>query len=189
MSLYFSQFAFWLSLFSYEVLKNCHNKIWKIFNRIKMCKLYVTILLIRRIIFIALLITFVSINPWNLICILNLLQLWYLILLIDVRSFDNKINNIIEREKLIKYSSQIFSAVWQFSTLNKIGVHKLHNFIYGYLKQFCDLLIIMSKSAVLINITDAIRTLVFTVRNRWSKYQQSGMFTNSTSFGLHWFSS
>ena len=50
-------FALWLSLSSYEVLKDNHNKIGEIFRGIKMqkiSKLYVTILFIRRVVFIAL---------------------------------------------------------------------------------------------------------------------------------------
>ena len=88
-SLLFSIFVSWLclcliicvlllSLSSYEVIKNKHNKVGEIFSGLKMMKrskLYVSILLMRRAIFVILLITLQSIKSWILVIMLGILQI------------------------------------------------------------------------------------------------------------------
>ena len=178
--MYWLFFIFWLSLSSYKVLKDNHNKIGEIFRGIKMqkmSKLYVTILLIRRVIFIAFLITLVFLQPWIVISILSLLQLWYLILLIAVRPFESKKNNIIE------ISNEIF-FIFLFSSLIHFNSEKDWNSqitqIYMWImtsNSFVTFLIIMSKWAILINIVDAIRTLALIAKNGCSKSEQNGIIT------------
>ena len=177
-------FVFWLSLSSYEVSKDNHNKIGEIFRDIKMQKIskfYIAILFIRRIIFIALLITLVFLQPWILISILSLLQLCYLILLIAVRPFVSKKNNIIE------LCNEIF-FIFLLSSLTHFNSKEAWNSqitqIYMWIitsNSFVNFLIIMSRWAVLINIVDAIRTLTLIAKNWCSNSKnKSGKITNLT---------
>ena len=88
-----------ISISSYEVVKNRHNKIGELFSGQKMqkkTKLYTSILLLRRMIFIILLLSLVSVRSWIVITILSLLQLWYLITIIIIRPFIKIRNNMIE---------------------------------------------------------------------------------------------
>ena len=67
-----------LSISSFEVIKNKHNKFGEIFSGVKMekkSKLYVSILLMRRAIFVILLITLQSIQSWILVIMLGVLQI------------------------------------------------------------------------------------------------------------------
>ena len=185
-------FVFWLALSSYEVSKDNHNKIGEIFRGIKMQKIskfYVAILLIRRIIFIALLITLVFLQPWIVISILSLLQLWYLILLIIVRPFESKKNNIIELCNEI-YFILLLSSLIHFNSEKDWSsqITQIYMWIMAS-NSFVTFLIIMSKCTVLINIVDTLRALVIIVKNRWSKPQHNGMIINSAKLGLQLFSS
>ena len=88
-----------LSFSSYELSKDKHNKIGEFFCGIKMQKknkLFITVLLMRRAIFVALLITVISTQSWILIEILSLIQFCYLIYLILLRPFIETKGNIIE---------------------------------------------------------------------------------------------
>ena len=176
-------FVFWLSLSSYNLSKDNYNKIGEIFRGVKMQKIskfYIAILLIRRIIFITLLITLVFLQPWIVISTLSLLQLWYLIFLIAVRPFESKKNNIIE------ISNEIF-FIFLLSSLTHLNSEKDWSSqitqIYMWIitsNSFVTFLIIMSKWTVLINIVDAIRTLALIAKNGCSKSEQSGIITNLT---------
>ena len=88
-----------LSLSSYEVLKDTHSYLGEIYNGVKTKKknkLYVSILLIRRALFIALLFTLASIQSWLMISILSVIQFWYLTYIIIIRPFESKKDNMIE---------------------------------------------------------------------------------------------
>ena len=175
-------FVLWLSLSSYEVLKDNHNKFGEIFRGItmqKISKFYVTILLIRRVVFIALLITLVFLQPWIVISILSLLQLWYLILLIAVRPFESKKNNIIEICNEIYFILLLSSLIYFNSEKDwSSQITQIYMWIITS-NSFVTFLIIMSKWTALINIVDSIRTLVFIIKNKWSRSQQIGIITNS----------
>ena len=70
-------FVFWLSFSSYKMYEEKHSKLEEIFSGVKMqksSKLYVPTLLIRRALFVVLLITLASIQSWLLISILSLFQ-------------------------------------------------------------------------------------------------------------------
>ena len=84
---------------SYEITEGKHNKIEEIFSGVKMekkYKVYVSVLLIRRALFVTLLITLVSVQPWLLISILSFIQLWYFIYIMILRPFIEIKWNIIE---------------------------------------------------------------------------------------------
>ena len=88
-----------ISISSYEVAKDKHNKIGELFSGQKMqkkTKLYTSILLLRRMIFIILLLSLVSVRSWIVICILSLLQLGYLTSIIIIRPFIKIRNNMVE---------------------------------------------------------------------------------------------
>ena len=95
-------FIFFVSLLaysSYEISEKEHNKFGEIFSGITMQKrnkFYVSVLLIRRLTFVILLITVVSIQSWVLVCILSLLQLWYMIYIMIIRPFESRKNNFNE---------------------------------------------------------------------------------------------
>ena len=172
-------FVSWLSLSSYEVIKNNHNKVGEIFNGVKMMKrskLYVSILLIRRAIFVILLITLQSIQSWILVSMLGILHIWYLIYIIILRPFEEKRNNIIEIVNEIFFSillnSLIFlnsESVWN-STLTEIYMWII---ISNTLAIF---LIIICKYYLIIEIVDYFRTLILLAKNGWVKPLNNGMW-------------
>ena len=92
-------FVLYLSLSSYEAIEESHNKLGEFFNGIKMqkkFKLYSSILLIRRFVFIILLLSLVSIKSWMLVGILSIIQFFYVIWIIVLRPFSETKGNIIE---------------------------------------------------------------------------------------------
>ena len=88
-----------LSLSKYEAIEEKHNKIEELFSGVRMekkSKIYVAVQLIRRAIFVTLLITLVSIKSWILISILSIIQLCYTIYVIIQRPFNFVKENVIE---------------------------------------------------------------------------------------------
>ena len=115
MCLYLIICVWWLSLSSYEVIKNKHNKVGEIFRSVKMMKrskLYVSILLMRRTIFVIFLITLQSIQSWILVIMLGVVQIWYLIYIIILRPFEEKRNNVIEILNEIFFSILLNSLIF-----------------------------------------------------------------------------
>ena len=91
--------VFLLSLSSYEISKDAHSYLGEIYHGVKTKKknkLYVSILLIRRALFIALLFTLASIQSWLMISILSVIQFWYLTYIVLIRPFESKKDNMIE---------------------------------------------------------------------------------------------
>ena len=91
--------VFLLSLSSYEISKDTHSYLGEIYNGVKTKKknkLYVSIMLIRRALFIALLFTLAFIQSWLMITILSVIQFWYLTYIILIRPFESKKYNMIE---------------------------------------------------------------------------------------------
>ena len=100
--------SFWLSLIvltskltfsAYESIEGGHNKIGEFFNGVKMekkSKLYVVVLLIRRFVYVFLLISLVSIQSWILISVLSILQFGYALFIIILRPFKEIRCNLIE---------------------------------------------------------------------------------------------
>ena len=169
----------WLSLSSYEVIKNKHNKIGEIFSGVKMMKsskLYVSILLMRRAIFVILIITLQSIQSWILITMLGLLQIWYLIYIVILRPFEENRNNIIEIVNEIFFCILLNSLillnsenVWN-STLIEIYMWII---ISNSLTIF---VVIVCKYYFIITIVDYSRTLILLIKNGWAKPLNNGMW-------------
>ena len=108
-------FVLWLSLSSYEVSEKVHCKLGEVFSGVKMnkkCKFYVSVLLIRRALYVVLLITLNSIQSWLLISILSIIQLWYLVFIIFLRPFANKKDNIIEISNEIFFWALLSSLIF-----------------------------------------------------------------------------
>ena len=168
-----------LSLSSYEVIKNKHNKVGEIFNGVKMMKrnkLYVPILLMRRAICVILLITLQSIQSWILIAILSIFQIWYLIYIVILRPFEEKRNNIIEIVNEIFFCILLISliflnseSVWN-STLIEIYMWII---ISNTLAFF---IIVICKYYFIITIVDFFRTMILLAKARWVKPFNNGMW-------------
>ena len=184
----------WLSLSSYEVIKNKHNKFGEIFRGVKMMKrskLYVSILLMRKVIFVMLLITLQSIQSWILVIILGILQIWYLIHIIILRPFEEKRNNIIEITNEIFFSillnSLIFlnsESVWSSTIIDIYMWIIMSNTITIFI-------IIICKYYFVITIVDYFRTLTLLAKNWWVKSLNNGMFiinklVNKIIFNFQW---
>ena len=108
-------FVFWLSFSSYEISEEDHSKLEEIFSGVKMqksSKLYVPILLIRRALFVVLLITLASIQSWLLISILSLFQFWYFVYIIILRPFKSIKDNIIEISNELYFSILLSSLIF-----------------------------------------------------------------------------
>ena len=92
-------FAACLSLSSYEIKEKQHNQLDEFFTGLKPEKkyrVYIAILLSRRIIFVIMLLTFKFWSPTIVVSILVLLQLAYLIYMCILRPFDDIKANVIE---------------------------------------------------------------------------------------------
>ena len=189
-SLLFSIFVFWmclcliicvslLSISSYEVIKNKHNKVGEIFSGVKMMKkskLFISILLTRRTIFIIFLITFQSIQSWILVTILGVLQIWYLIYIIILRPFEVKKNNIIEIVNEVFFSILLNSLIflnsegdWN-STLTEVYMWIIIS------NTIVILIIIICKYYCVITIVDSLITLIRLAKNGWVEPLNNGMW-------------
>ena len=167
-----------LSLSSYEVIKNKHNKVGEIFSGVKMVrksKIYVSVLLIRRAIFAILLITLQFIQSWILVTMLGVLQIWYLIYIIILRPFEEKWNNIIEIVNEIFFSillnSLIFlntESAWS-STVTDIYMWLIMS------NTITIFIVIVCKCYFVILIVDYLITLIQMTKNWWVKSLNKGI--------------
>ena len=96
-------FIVWLVLYltisSYKLNENEHNKLEEFFRGLKQDKkhkLYATMLLFRRLIFVILLITWTSVASRTLVVILTILQLIYFVWLSYLRPYEWRKENLIE---------------------------------------------------------------------------------------------
>ena len=108
-------FVAFLSLSSYEVTEGNHNKLEEIFSGVKMqkkYKLYVTALLIRRALFVILLITLESIPSRAVIGILTGFQLGYLAFITFIRPFSEIKWNIIEIMNEVYFLALLSSLIY-----------------------------------------------------------------------------
>ena len=89
----------YLTFSSYSLNENEHNKLEEFFRGLQFDgkhKFYTTVLLLRRLIFIVLLITWTSISSRALIVIISLIQVGYVIYLSYIRPYKNLKENLIE---------------------------------------------------------------------------------------------
>ena len=88
-----------LTYSSYSLNENEHNKLEEFFRGLQFDekhKFYITVLLLRRLVFIVLIITWVSISSRALIGILSFIQIWYVVYLSYIRPYINLKENLIE---------------------------------------------------------------------------------------------
>ena len=138
-------------------------------------KFWVSALLIRRLIFVIMLITLESIQSWILICALSILQIWYLAYVIILRPFINKKDNIIEITNEIFFSVLLISLI--FFNLEKDWNSTIIE-VYIWIitsNTLVTFFIIIGKSSHIIIIVDLIKSFVLLVKNRWLKPSQGGM--------------
>ena len=188
-SLLFSIWVFWmclcliicvlsLSLSSYEITKNKHNKVGEIFSGVKMVKkskLYVSILLMRRAIFVILLITLQSIQSWILVTMLGVLQIWYLIYIIILRPFEEKRNNIIEIVNEIFFSILLNSLIF-LNTESVWSSTIIHIYMWFIMSNTIAIFfIIICKYYCVISIADYFITLIRLAKNGWMKSLNKGI--------------
>ena len=108
-------FIFYLSLSSYEVVEDNHNKLGEIFSGVKMQKkhkLYVVALLIRRALFVLLLVVLSSVSSQVLIGILVFIQVVYTVLISYIRPFSETKGNIIEIINEIYFLALLSSLIY-----------------------------------------------------------------------------
>ena len=89
----------YLTFSSYSLNENDHNKLEEFFRWLQFegkHKFYTTVLLLRRLVFIVLLITLVSISSRVLVAILSFIQVGYVIYLSYIRPYKNSKENLIE---------------------------------------------------------------------------------------------
>ena len=92
-------FTAYLSLSSYELDEDKHNKLGEFFNGLKSMKryrLYCSILMTRRLIFIVLLTTFMFVSSQALIGILTAIQVPYIIYFVMFKAYEETKDNVIE---------------------------------------------------------------------------------------------
>ena len=180
-----------VSLSSYKIIKDRHNKLGEIFNSIEMhkSKLYVPVLLMRRAIFVTLLITLQSIQSWILISLLSVLEIWYLISIIILRPFEEKKNNIIEITNEIFFLVLLSSLIF-INTENDWNSKLIDIYMWIIMSNtFTVFIIIICKSYIITTIVDSMRTLVRLSKNKWAKSLKEGtlkisIFSNNFTYNL-----
>ena len=169
--------VFVLSLSSYEVSKETHSNLEEIYNGVdtkKKSKLYVSILLIRRAVFIALLITLASIQSWLMISILSVIQFWYLTYIVLIRPFESKKDNMIEIINETFFQILLGSLIFLNSKENwNSQITNIYIWIMTS-NSFAVFIIIFSKKFGVITLADFIRNLTIIAKNGWSKLTQNG---------------
>ena len=108
-------FVGYLSLSSYQVEEGQHNKLGELFAGIKMDKIrkfYVWVMLLRRAVFVILLISLMSIPSRILIWILVAIQVVYTAFVFIVRPFIERKNNIIECINEIYFSILLIALIF-----------------------------------------------------------------------------
>ena len=89
----------YLTLSSYKINKNEHNKLEEFFRGLKLDKkhkIYTTVLLTRRLIFVVLLITWVFILSRILVILLSIIQTLYIVYISYLRPYEESKGNLIE---------------------------------------------------------------------------------------------
>ena len=92
-------FVLYLTFSTYRLNENEHNKLGEFFRglkNIRKSRTYIPILLIRRLVYVAFLITLVSVPSRPLIGILSTIQIFYLSWIIIIRPYEETKGNIIE---------------------------------------------------------------------------------------------
>ena len=89
---------FWLSISKYELIEDKHNKLGELFEGLKKGKhkLYSLVLLLRRLLFVALLLVFGTRSSAGVIGALCGVQLFYVVFLVVLRPFWNTKVNVVE---------------------------------------------------------------------------------------------
>ena len=107
--------SFYLALTSYKIISTEHNLLGDFFEGLKpqrKFKIYTCIFLIRRIVYIFLLIILSSISSRLLLSILSIFQIGYLVYVIILRPFEGIKSNIIEIMNEIYFFLLLFSLVF-----------------------------------------------------------------------------
>ena len=139
------------------------------FRIIKKSRFYVTMLLLRRIIFVTLLITLSSISSRNLIGILIFFQFIYGIYIIFIRPFKEAKGNLIEILNEA-YFSLFLVTLMIFNTQNEWNSFKINIYIWILASNSLFVfLIIFSKMKFYINIVCLIKTMIKWCKNKWQK--------------------
>ena len=113
--------ALYLIVTSYRVEENQHNKLGEFFSGLqstKGCRFYVIVMLGRKTVFIAILLTLVSVSGRVILIILSVLQLVYLIYICIMRPFSEKKGNVIEILNEIYFFLLLFSLVFMYQESN-----------------------------------------------------------------------
>ena len=144
-------------------------------------KSYVLVLLMRRAIFVILLITLQSIQSWILIVILSILEIWYLIYIVILRPFKEKKDNIIEITNEIFFSVLLSSLIF-LNSENDWNSILIDIYIWIIMSNTLTVfIIIICKSYTITTLVDSIRTLVLLSKNIRAKSSNKGRWTISLS--------
>ena len=146
-------FIVYLSLSSYKVIENSHNKLGELFNGIKdnkKHKIFVSVLLTRRLVFVATLISLVVISSPTLIISLSCVQLGYLIYATILRPYKQVKSNMIKILNEI-YFLVLFSSLAYFNTEDKWSSIVTTTYFWIILSNsMISLMIILGKDILLI---------------------------------------
>ena len=170
-------FVFWLSFSSYKFYEENHSKLGEIFSGVKMqksSKLYVTTLLIRRALFVVLLITLASIQSWLLISILSLFQFWYFVYITILRPFISIKDNIIEISNELYFSILLSSLIFLNSEKDwNLSITNIYMWVICS-NSFISFFIITGKLSIINVLVDFIKNLAIFIKNGWSWSQTKG---------------
>ena len=171
----FLGFVILLIFSSYKLVEEEHNKLGEFFSGLRNSKiwyLYIGLLLLRRYIFLVLLITLSTISSQLLIGLLIIVQVFYSIYIFAVRPFDETKWNIIEALNEV-YFTFLFVLFCILNTENDWNSEKIKIFMWVLSSNTMMILVIsISKSCFPKIIVD---TAIFVIKSIKSKCQKKSV--------------
>ena len=175
-------FTLFLSLSSYKTIENEHSKIGEIFNGFKMQrkhKIFASALLLRRLIFVAVLISLMRISSPIVIGILGFAQLVYLIITFILRPYKQVKENLILIINEIYFGSILCSLAY-FNSEDKWSdtITSIYVWIFTS-NSMISLTIVLGNLIFLKIIVYTVKYIITKIVSRWSKSRVSQFWINT----------
>ena len=165
-------FVNYLIFSNYEIDEDKHNKLEEFFvwlQENKKSRFYVTMLLLRRLLYVTLLITLTSLSSKILIGIMILLQFIYWTYIVFIRPYKDTKSNIIEILNEA-YFSVFLVTLMILNTQSEWSTLKTNIYVWILVSNsMVVFLIIFGKSKANFSIVYTIKSLIIWLRSKWQK--------------------
>ena len=160
-----------LALSSYRQLEKKHNKLGEFFVGIKNSKnwkIYVFVLLVRRLIYVILLISLVSISSILLLILMVAIQVAYIVYLVVLRPYEETKGNIIEILNEIYFAILLFVLIF-LNTQSDWNSVNTSIYMWALVSNTIVAFLVVLGKYMLKCIVYTIRNLILWIRSRWRK--------------------